>query len=98
MKSLGLVRKLDDYKRVAIPVEVRKLLNLKEGDSLEFFKDDEGVIIRKHNPSLKEWVYGRLKYMGHMYVCNSIRFNNNYLVNVYNCIYFRWNRQVNKEN
>ncbi|MFR7993369.1 MAG: AbrB/MazE/SpoVT family DNA-binding domain-containing protein [Clostridium sp.] len=54
MKSLGVVRKVDKLRRVAIPVEVRKLLNLKDGDSLEFFKDDEGVIIRKHIPSLKE--------------------------------------------
>lgn len=54
MKSLGVVRKVDKLRRVAIPVEVRKLLNLKYGDSLEFFKCDEGVIIRKHIPSLKE--------------------------------------------
>lgn len=54
MKSLGLVRKLDDYKRVAIPKEIKEILNLKDGDSLEFFKDDEGVIIRKHNPSINK--------------------------------------------
>jgi AbrB family looped-hinge helix DNA binding protein len=54
MESLGLVRKLDDYKRVPIPKEVKEILNLKKGDSVEFFKCDEGVIIRKHNPSLKE--------------------------------------------
>lgn len=33
MKSLGVVRKVDNLRRVAIPVEVRKLLNLKDGDS-----------------------------------------------------------------
>lgn len=92
MKSLGLVRKVDKLRRVAIPVEVRKLLNLKEGDSLEFFKDDEGVIIRKHNPSLKEWIYERIKYMGHMHLCNALSFNNNYFVNAYNCINFRWSK------
>ena len=54
MKSLGLVRKVDKLRRVAIPVEVRKILDHKEGDSLEFFKCDEGIIIRKYNPSLKE--------------------------------------------
>ena len=54
MKSLGVVRKVDKLRRVAIPVEVRELLKLKDGDSLEFFKSEEGVIIRKHNPSLKE--------------------------------------------
>lgn len=43
MKSLGVVRKVDKLRRVAIPVEVR-----------EFFKDDEGVIIRKHNPSINK--------------------------------------------
>lgn len=54
MKSLGVVRKVDKARRVSVPVEVRDILNLKDGDSLEFFKCDEGVIIRKHTPSLKE--------------------------------------------
>ena len=53
-EKLGVVRKVDKLRRVAIPVEVRELLNLKDGDSLEFFKDDEGVIIRKHNPSINK--------------------------------------------
>ena len=54
MKSLGLVRKVDEVRRVAIPKEVRKILNIKDGDSLEFFKSDEGIVIRKYLPSLKE--------------------------------------------
>lgn len=52
MESLGVVRKVDKLRRLAIPVEVREILNLKDGDSLEFFKADEGVIIRKYTPSL----------------------------------------------
>ena len=54
MKSLGLVRKIDKLRRVAVPKEVRKLLNLKDNDSVEFFKCDEGVVIRKYTPSLKD--------------------------------------------
>lgn len=54
MKSLGVVRKVDGERRVSLPLEVREILNIKNGDSLEFFKCDEGVIIRKHIPSLKE--------------------------------------------
>ena len=54
MKSLGLIRKLDDYKRVHIPKEVKEILNLKKGDSLEFFEINEGIVIRKYVPSLKE--------------------------------------------
>lgn len=92
MKSLGLVRKLDDYKRVPIPKEIKEILNLKKGDSVEFLKCDEGVIIRKHNPSLKEWIYGRLKYMGYMYLCNSDSIINYYFVNNYNRINFICNR------
>lgn len=54
MKSLGLVRKIDKLRRVAMPIEVREILKLKDGDSLEFFESDEGVIIRKYTPSLKD--------------------------------------------
>ena len=54
MKSLGIVRKLDDYKRIHIPNEVKEILELKKGDSVEFFKSDEGVVIRKYTPSLKD--------------------------------------------
>lgn len=54
MKSLGLVRKVDRLRRIAIPIEVREILKLKNGDSLEFFEGDEGVVIRKYTPSLKD--------------------------------------------
>ena len=54
MKSLGLVRKLDSYKRVHVPKKVKEILNLKKGDSIEFLNSDEGAIIRKYTPSLKE--------------------------------------------
>lgn len=56
MKSLGIVRKIDKLKRVAVPKEMRKILNLKEGDSLEFFADKDSIIIRKYNPSIN---YGK---------------------------------------
>ena len=84
MKSLGLVRKLDDYKRVPIPKEIKEILNLKKGDSVEFFKGDEGVIIRKYNPSLKEWIYGRFKHMGYMHLCNTLTFRDNRNIITYN--------------
>lgn len=38
------------------------------------------------------------KYMGHMHLCNAPSVNNCYWINVYNCSYFRWSRQANKEN
>lgn len=54
MKNLGLVRKLDDYKRVPIPKEIKEILKLEKGDSIEFFVDEDTVIIKKYIPSLRK--------------------------------------------
>ena len=37
MRSTWIVRKLDDLGRIVIPKETRKVLGIKEGDSLEVF-------------------------------------------------------------
>lgn len=49
MKSTGIVRRIDDLGRVVIPKEIRRTLNLKEGDPLEIYTDNEGsLILRKY--------------------------------------------------
>lgn len=53
MRSLGIIRKLDDYKRVPIPKEIKEILSLEKGDSIEFFKCNEGVVIRKYTTSMR---------------------------------------------
>ncbi|RHW35945.1 AbrB/MazE/SpoVT family DNA-binding domain-containing protein [Neobacillus notoginsengisoli] len=50
MKSTGIVRKVDDLGRVVIPVELRRSLEIAVGDSLEIFKDDNKIILRKYKP------------------------------------------------
>ncbi|MEF9967101.1 MAG: AbrB/MazE/SpoVT family DNA-binding domain-containing protein [Longicatena sp.] len=47
MKATGIVRRLDDLGRLVIPKEIRKQYRLKEGDSIEFFIDNDNIIIRK---------------------------------------------------
>ena len=47
MKSTGIVRKVDELGRVVLPIELRRILNIKEKDSLEIFVDDEKVILKK---------------------------------------------------
>lgn len=49
MKSTGLVRRMDDLGRVVIPKEVRRTLDLHEGDPLEIFVAAGDVIFRKYN-------------------------------------------------
>ena len=41
MKATGIVRRIDDLGRVVIPKEIRRTLNIKEGDPLEIYIDHE---------------------------------------------------------
>lgn len=50
MKSAGIVRKVDELGRVVIPKETRKLLFIKEGDSLEIFQDEKDIILKRYSP------------------------------------------------
>lgn len=50
MKSSGIVRKMDELGRVVIPKETRKILSIKEGDSLEIFQDEKEIILKKYSP------------------------------------------------
>lgn len=47
VKATGVVRRLDDLGRLVIPKEIRKQYRLKEGDSIEFFIEDDKIIIQK---------------------------------------------------
>lgn len=50
MKSIGIVRKVDELGRVVIPKETRELLFIEEGDSLEIFRDGNDIILKKYAP------------------------------------------------
>lgn len=50
MKSTGIVRNIDFLGRVVIPKELRKTLEIKEGDPLEVFVAEDNIILRKYVP------------------------------------------------
>lgn len=50
MKSTEIVRKVDELGRIVIPKELRRTLNIEEGDPLEIFVDGKEVILRKYEP------------------------------------------------
>ncbi|MCL1632267.1 AbrB/MazE/SpoVT family DNA-binding domain-containing protein [Sporolactobacillus sp. CPB3-1] len=52
MKSTGIVRKVDELGRVVIPIELRRTLNIKEGDPLEIFTEDDRIIFKKYVPNM----------------------------------------------
>ena len=48
MKAPGIVRRIDGLGRVTIPKEIRRAFNIREGDALEIYTTDEGVLFRKY--------------------------------------------------
>ena len=47
MKATGIVRRIDDLGRVVIPKELRLRYNIRAGEALEVFVEDDGVICFK---------------------------------------------------
>ena len=51
MKSICVIRKVDELGRIVLPVEFRRTLNIKNNDSLEIFAQNNSIYITKLNPS-----------------------------------------------
>ncbi len=51
MKSTGIVRRLDTFGRVVLPMELRKLMNLDQNSSVELFVEGDSIILRKYTPA-----------------------------------------------
>lgn len=48
MKATGIIRRVDDLGRVVIPKEIRRTMNIREGEPLEIFLEDGGVVFKKY--------------------------------------------------
>ncbi len=48
MKSVGMIRHLDELGRIVLPKELRKNFNLNYKDGLEIFVKDEMIILKKY--------------------------------------------------
>ncbi len=51
MKSIGIVRKVDDLGRIVLPIELRKTLGIAIKDSLEMYVDKDAVVLKKYLPA-----------------------------------------------
>lgn len=54
MKATGIIRRVDDLGRVVIPKEIRRTCNIREGDPLEIFLQDGGVVFKKYLPNYRD--------------------------------------------
>lgn len=50
MQTLGIVRKLDNLGRIVLPMELRRTMEIKAGDGLEIFTNENNIILRKYMP------------------------------------------------
>lgn len=50
MKKTGVTRKLDELGRIVIPKEIRNNFKIEEGDQIEFYLDNNEIIIKKPSP------------------------------------------------
>lgn len=61
MKATGIIRRIDDLGRVVIPKEIRRTCNIREGDPLEIFLQDGGVVFKKYNPDYRNELTNTLR-------------------------------------
>ena len=61
MKSTGIIRRIDELGRIVLPVELRRILDIKsckekgssnksDSDAVEIFVDGDKIILKKYNP------------------------------------------------
>ena len=51
MKSIGVVRKVDELGRIVLPKSLRETLDIQVRDSLEIFTDNDRIILQKYHPA-----------------------------------------------
>lgn len=61
MKATGIVRRIDELGRIVIPSELRRTLRIKEGDPMEFFTGDGGVVVKPYQVTEELLSSGKLE-------------------------------------
>ena len=80
MNSSGIIRRVDELGRVVIPVEIRRYLNIKEGENLEFIIKESSIELKKKsmidgNTSFFDQITDKLNEIieGHYLLCDRNR-------------------------
>lgn len=61
MKATGIIRRVDDLGRMVIPKEIRRKMNIREGEPLEIFLEDGGVVFKKYLPNCRDNLVAALR-------------------------------------
>ncbi|MEK5645794.1 MULTISPECIES: AbrB/MazE/SpoVT family DNA-binding domain-containing protein [Paenibacillus] len=75
MNTTGITRKVDELGRIVLPIELRRVMDLIEGEAVEVFVDDDDkqIMLRKYRT--QECIYCQsvedLTYFRERFVCSS---------------------------
>ncbi len=47
LKSTGVIRRIDELGRIVLPKEIRRNLNIRDGESLEIFVENDQIVLKK---------------------------------------------------
>lgn len=50
MKATGIVRRIDELGRIVVPKELRRTLDIAEGDPIEIFVVGREIVLKKYAP------------------------------------------------
>ncbi len=50
MKATGIVRKVNDLGKIAIPIELRRPMGINIKDDMEIYVDEDNIILKKYEP------------------------------------------------
>ena len=48
MKTTGIVRRVDEWGRIVLPIELRRTMDIAEKDMLEIFVEDSSIVLKKY--------------------------------------------------
>ncbi len=52
MKNTGVVRKIDELGRIVVPKEIRKNLNIRNGEDVQIYVEEDKIILKKEQKIL----------------------------------------------
>lgn len=84
MKSVGVVRKLDQLGRIVLPMELRKTYNIDIKDPLEIFTDGDKIILRKYKSELTCMFSGDISTANFVFSKGQIVLNKDYALQLFN--------------
>lgn len=90
MKNTGITRKLDELGRIVIPKELRNNFKIEEGDQIEFFLNDNEIVIRKPSP-----LKGLDDEIHKLFQVYNLKFHNSIAIIQSNCVLLGYGKDIN---